>query len=151
MRRTEGESSRVARILLVEDNPDDAAITRRAFERAKIGNPVTVIENGQAALDLLYRNCIEQGAPGFELVLLDLSLPGLDGRTVLRTIWGDKRLRHMPVIILTGSEREADLIESYKGGAVAFLRKPVSVERLLAAIGDLHGYRLLITRGAAAA
>ena len=151
MGQKQDESSRVMRILLVEDNPDDVEITRKAFERAKIGNPITVMENGKAALDLLYRNCIKQREPGFDLVLLDLSLPGMDGLTVLRSIWADKRLRHTAVIILTGSEREADLIAAYKGGAVAFLRKPVEVERLLAAIGDLHGYRLLITRTAEAA
>ncbi len=146
MKQPQLEALRVARILLVEDNPDDAELTRRAFERAKIGNPITVVESGQAALDILYRNCTERGNPGIDMILLDLSLPGLDGRAVLRTVWADKRLRHIPVIILTGSDRETDLIESYKGGAVAFLRKPVEVERLLSAIGDLHGYRLVITR-----
>jgi two-component system response regulator len=146
MKQPQLEALRVARILLVEDNPDDAELTRRAFERAKIGNPITVVDSGQAALDILYRNCTQHGNPGIDMILLDLSLPGLDGRAVLRTVWADKRLRHIPVIILTGSDRETDLIESYKGGAVAFLRKPVEVERLLSAIGDLHGYRLVITR-----
>jgi CheY-like chemotaxis protein len=138
--------ARAARLLLVEDNPDDVVITRRAFERAKIGNPLTVVEDGRAALDLLYDNCSQRDEAGIDLVLLDLELPKLNGRAVLREIWADKRLRHIPVIVLTGSEREDDLIESYKGGAVAFLRKPVDVERLLAAIGDLPGYRLFIAR-----
>jgi two-component system response regulator len=137
---------RMVRILLVEDNPDDVEITRRAFERAKIGNPLSVVGDGQDALDLLYRNCSEQGEPGVEMMLLDLGLPRLDGRAVMREVWADKRLRRIPVIILTGSERENDLIESYKGGAVAFLHKPVDVERLLTAIGDLHGYQLFIAR-----
>ena len=136
--------ARVARILLVEDNPDDVEITRRAFERAKIGNPLTVVGDGQDAMDLLYRNCSERGEPGVEIVILDLGLPRLDGRAVMREIWADKRLRHIPVIILTASERENDLIQAYKGGAVAFMRKPVDVERLLTAIGDLHGYQLFI-------
>lgn len=136
--------ARAARLLLVEDNPDDVDITRRAFERAKIGNPLTVVEDGQAALDLLYRNCSEPEGSRIDLVLLDLELPKVDGRAVMRAIWADKRLRRIPVIILTGSGREDDLIDSYKGGAVAFLRKPVDVERLLTAIGDLHGYRLFI-------
>ena len=138
--------TRIARILLVEDDPDDVEITRRAFERAKIGNELTVIDNGQAALDFLYDNCTEHDDPGADMVLLDLEMPKLDGRAVLREIWSDRRLRHVPVIILTASEREEDLIQSYKGGAVAFLRKPVSVERLLNAVGDLHGYRLYIAR-----
>jgi CheY-like chemotaxis protein len=146
MGETRIAGARVARLLLVEDNPDDAEIARRAFDRAKIGNTVTVVEDGQAALDLLYRNYSELDEPGIDLVLLDLQLPRLDGRAVLRAIWADKRLRHIPVIVLTGSEHEDDLIESYKGGAVAFLRKPVDVERLLTAIGDLNGYRLYIAK-----
>ena len=146
MSTTQLGGARVARILLVEDNPDDAEITQRALDRAKIGNTVTVVRDGQAALDLLYRNCMDRDDPAIDLVLLDLGLPPVDGRTVLREIWADKRLRHIPVIVLTGSQREDDLIESYKGGAVAFLRKPVNVERFLTAIGDLSGYRLFIAR-----
>jgi CheY-like chemotaxis protein len=146
MREKQIGGARIARILLVEDNPDDVEITRRALERAKIGNPLSVVEDGQAALDLLYRNCAERDEPGVDLIVLDLGLPKLDGRAVMREIWADKRLRPIPVIILTGSEREEDLVQAYKGGAVAFLRKPVDVERLLTAIGDLHGYRLFIAR-----
>ena len=146
MKDREIAGARVVRILLVEDNPDDAEVTRRAFERAKIGNNISVVTDGQSALDLLYRNCSELGEPGVEMVLLDLGLPRLDGRAVMREIWADKRLRHIPVIILTASEREDDLIDAYKGGAVAFLHKPVDVERLLTAIGDLHGYQLCIVR-----
>ena len=136
----------VARILLVEDNPDDAELTQRAFERAKIGNALSVVGDGQAALDLLYATWADPRQAPIDMVLLDLSLPKLDGRAVLAAIYKDKRLRHIPVIILTGSEREDDLIQAYKGGAVAFLRKPVDVPRLLTAIGDLHDYRLFIAR-----
>ncbi len=146
MAETHVSGARIARILLVEDDPDDVEITRRAFDRAKIGNELTVMDNGQAALDFLYCNCTEHDDPGTDMVLLDLGMPKLDGRAVLREIWADRRLRHIPVIVLTASEREDDLIESYKGGAVAFLRKPVSVERLLNAVGDLHDYRLYIAR-----
>lgn len=137
---------RVARILLVEDDPDDAEITRRALDRAKIGNPVTVVEDGQAALDYLLSGSNHPSGPNADLILLDLSLPKLDGRALLKELHADKRLRGIPVIILTGSEREDDLISAYKSGAVAFLRKPVDVERLLTAVGDLHGYRLYIAR-----
>lgn len=146
MGETHITGARIARILLVEDNADDVEATRRAFERSKIGNVMTVVEDGQAAMDLLYRSCGASEDMAIDLVLLDLGLPSLDGRAVLREIWADKRLRHIPVIVLTGSAREDDLIESYKCGAVAFLRKPVDVDRLLKAIADLHGYRLFITR-----
>ncbi len=146
MAETHVSGARIARILLVEDDPDDVEITRRAFDRAKIGNELTVLDNGQAALDFLYHNCNEHDDPGTDMVLLDLEMPKVDGRTVLREVWADRRLRHIPVIVLTASEREDDLIQSYKGGAVAFLRKPVSVERLLNAVGDLRDYRLYIAR-----
>ena len=92
-------------LLLVEDNPDDVFITRRTLERAHIGNPLTVVEDGEKALEFLYREAME-GSDRTGLVLLDLGLPKMDGRTVLRKIYDDKRLRHIPVIILTGSAEE---------------------------------------------
>jgi CheY-like chemotaxis protein len=138
---------RIAHILLVEDNPDDVEITRRAFEHAKIGNPLTVVEDGQAALDLLYRSCGERDDPSVDMLLLDLTLPKFDGHAVLREVWADKRLRHIPVVVLSGSERDEDVIQAYKGGAQAFLRKPVDVERLLVAVRDLPDYQLFIARG----
>jgi two-component system response regulator len=138
---------RIAHILLVEDNPDDAEITRRAFEHAKIGNPLTVVEDGQAALDLLYRNCGERDDPSVDMLLLDLGLPKFDGHALLREVWADKRLRHIPVVVLSGSERDEDVIQAYKGGAQAFLRKPVDVERLLVAVRDLRDYQLFIAWG----
>ncbi len=141
---------RVARILLVEDDPDDVVITKRAFAHAKIGNPITVVETGEAALELLYRCGSGRDPEAVDLILLDLGLPKIDGREVMREIWSSKRLRGIPIIVLTGSSRENDLIEAYKGGVVAFLHKPVEVERLLTAIGDLNGFQLLITRSTGA-
>jgi CheY-like chemotaxis protein len=146
MAATQLPGGRVARILLVEDDPDDADITRRALDRAKIGNPITLVEDGEAALNLLLGSSNAPDGPSIDLILLDLSLPKLDGRALLKELHADKRLRHIPVIILTGSEREDDLVTAYKSGAVAFLRKPVDVERFLTAIGDLYGYRLYIAR-----
>jgi two-component system, response regulator len=136
---------RIARILLIEDNPDDAEITQRAFTRAKIANTIKVVNDGESALEQLLQSYGDpQGC--FDMVLLDLGLPRMDGRAVLRAIHGDKRIRHIPVIILTGSDEGDDLISAYKGGAVAFMHKPVSTEHLLSAIGDLHEYRLYIAR-----
>ena len=80
------------------------------------------------------------------LILLDLGLPKIDGREVLRRILADRRLREIPVIVLTGSASEEDMLKSYKSGAVAFLRKPVDVDRLLRAVGDLPSYRLFIAK-----
>ena len=136
---------RIARILLVEDDPSDAEITRRALEHAKIGNPLTVVEDGRAALALLYRNCGEHDDPSIEMLLVALGCRGFDGLAVLREVWTDKRLRHIPVIVLGSSDDSEDVIDAYRGGAQAYLRKPVEVERLLGAVSDLHNYRLFIT------
>ena len=135
----------VPNMLLVEDSEDDVAITRRALARAHIGNHLTVAHDGQEALDLLYADAMA-GSERFGLVLLDLGLPKVDGREVLKRIWGDRRLRHIPVIVLTGSDEDEDMVRSYKSGAVAYLRKPVQVDQLVRAVGDLNGYRLLIAR-----
>jgi two-component system, response regulator len=136
----------VPNLLLVEDSQDDVLITQRALARAHIGNHLTIAGDGQEALDLLYADAME-GHARFGLILLDLGLPKIDGRDVLMRIWGDRRLRHIPVIVLTGSDEDEDMVRSYKSGAVAYLRKPVQVDQLLRAVGDLHGYRLLIARG----
>lgn len=140
-----GPTVQIPNLLLVEDDADDALITRRALERAHIGNHLTVVTDGEAAMELLYREAME-GREQIGMILLDLGLPRMDGRKVLRKIWDDRRLRHIPVIILTGSDEEDDMVKSYKSGAVAFLRKPVQVDQVLRAVGDLHGYRLLIAR-----
>ena len=143
---TSGSSGiHVPNLLLVEDSLDDVVITQRALARAHIGNHLTVANDGQQALDLLYADAMD-GRERFGLVLLDLGLPRVDGREVLKRIWGDRRLRQIPVIVLTGSDEDEDMVRSYKSGAVAFLRKPVQVERLLHTVGDLRGYQLLITR-----
>lgn len=138
-------TAHVPNLLLVEDSDDDVLITRRALERAHIGNNLAVARDGQEALDMLYADAMH-GRDRFGLILLDLGLPKVDGRDVLTKIWGDRRLRHIPVIVLTGSDEDEDMVRSYKSGAVAYLRKPVQVDQLLRAVGDLHGYRLLIAR-----
>jgi two-component system response regulator len=146
--QSSGQSSgtvHVPNLLLVEDSQDDVLITQRALARAHIGNNLTVASDGQQALDLLYADAMD-GRERFGLILLDLGLPKVDGREVLTKIWGDRRLRHIPVIVLTGSDEDEDMVRSYKSGAVAYLRKPVQVDQLLRAVGDLHGYRLLIAR-----
>ena len=136
----------IARILLIEDNPDDAEWVRRVFQRGHLGNPLAVIEDGAKALDVLSRSANDPSGPAFDLVLLDLTLPGLDGRTLFKHFAEDRRLRKIPVIVLTGSQREEDMVSAYKTGAVAFLRKPIDMERFLGIVGDLYGNRLYIVR-----
>ncbi len=145
MKIAPGSGIDIPSLLLVEDDPDDAELTQRALARAGIGNRMTVVSDGEAAMEILYRQAMT-GSDEVGLILLDLGLPKLDGREVLRRVWEDRRLRDIPVIVLTGSAKEEDMLRSYKSGAVAFLRKPVDVDRLLRAVGELHGYRLLIAR-----
>jgi len=142
---THAATAHVPELLLIEDSDDDVVFTRRALERAHIGNHLSVARDGQEALELLYADALT-GNERFGLILLDLGLPKLDGREVLTKIWADRRLRHVPVIVLTGSAEDEDVARSYKSGAVAYLRKPVQVDQLLRAVGDLPTYRVLITR-----
>ncbi len=142
---TVGGAITIPKLLLVDDEPNDATLTRRALERAHIGNELLVVETGEEALEILYRQALEEQEQ-VGLVLLDLRLPKIDGREVLRQIWSDRRLRQIPVIVLTGSGTDEDMLKSYKSGAVAFLRKPVDVDRFLRAVGDLPSYRLVIAK-----
>jgi two-component system response regulator len=138
-------AAHVPELLLIEDSDDDVRLTKRALERAHIGNRLSVARDGQEALDMLYASALG-GGERYGLILLDLGLPKLDGREVLAKIWADRRLRQVPVIVLTGSAEDEDVARSYKSGAVAYLRKPVQVDQLLRAVGDLPDYRLLIAR-----
>lgn len=145
MSQVQISDAQIARILVVEHEPRDAEIIERAFRRAKIGNPLTVVAGGSAALDLLYSHCGEKGGdPGFGMVLLDLDLPESGGPALLEVLEADKRLRGLPVIVLSGST-QYDLLALYKRGALAVLTKPIEVDRLLLALGDLQGYQLFIT------
>ena len=134
-------------VLLVEDNPDDEALTLRAFKKNNIKNEVYVARDGQEALDFVFcegryagrdPNCLP------ELVLLDLKLPKIDGIEVLKKIKSDPRTRLLPVVILTSSKEEQDLIESYSLGANSYIRKPVDFEQFIEAVRQLGIYWLLI-------
>ena len=128
-------------ILLVDDNPSDIKLAQRAFEKCKIGNELVVAEDGQAALDCLF------GEPSRELpavVLLDLKLPRVEGLEVLRQIRENKRTRLLPVVVLTTSTEERDLINSYSLGANSYVRKPVNFEEFLAVIARLGDYWLAL-------
>jgi CheY-like chemotaxis protein len=136
----------VVKILVVEDNADDLELMRLAFRRGGIANPLLAAKDGAEALDLLYQDALA-GRRDINLVVLDLTLPRVDGREVLKRIWDDKRLRHIPVIVLSGSKSDVDLISSYKTGAVAFLRKPIQVLDFLQAILDLNSYKIVVVKG----
>jgi CheY-like chemotaxis protein len=128
-----------APILLVEDNPDDEALTLRAFSKTNIGNPVHVVRDGQEALDYLLGD-----APLPSLVLLDLKLPKVDGLEVLRQIRANDRTAILPVVILTSSREEQDLVSGYRLGANSYVRKPVDFGSFLEATRQLGLYWLVL-------
>jgi two-component system response regulator len=130
-------------ILLVEDSEDDFEATSRAFKKVNLRNPVVWCQSGQAALDYLKRDGAYKAsgtvtAPG--LVLLDLNMPGLDGRKTLQAIKQDEALKRIPVIILTTSADERDIKACYQLGANTYVQKPVSFEGLIEAIQRLKSY-----------
>lgn len=131
-------------ILLVEDNPDDVKLTMRAFRKVNLRNQVLVARDGQEALDLLLGNGEQGRNPQPTLVLLDLKLPKVDGLEVLRRIRANERTRLLPVVILTSSREERDLVSSYSLGANSYVRKPVAFEEFLGAVHQLGLYWLLL-------
>lgn len=136
------QAKKAQSILLVEDSEDDYEATTRAFKKANLYNPVTWCNSGQDALDLLTRkgqySSRRQDLPG--LILLDLNMPGLDGRKTLKLIKSDQALRHIPVIILSTSNDERDVEGCYQMGANTYVQKPVSFEGLIEAIKRLKQY-----------
>ncbi|HEX4601538.1 MAG TPA: response regulator [Gemmatimonadales bacterium] len=132
-------------ILLVEDNPDDEALTRRALAKNNIHNDVVVAHDGAEALDYLLGTGGRAGTPGApEVILLDLKLPKVDGLEVLRRIRADERTRLLPVVILTSSREERDLIAGYGLGANSYIRKPVDFGQFVEAVRQLGLYWLVL-------
>lgn len=133
-------------ILLVEDNPDDQALTLRALKRNNILNTITVASDGAEALELLIGGGADVTLPG--LILLDLNLPKVDGLEVLRRIRADQRTQIIPVVVLTSSKLDEDVIASYRNGANAYVRKPVKFSDFVEAIGTLGLFWLLLNEAA---
>ncbi|MFL5358060.1 response regulator [Archangium sp.] len=134
-------------ILLVEDNPDDVDLTRRAFQRAGVTQPLEVVEDGVEALDYLFARGAYSGRAGQPLpalVLLDLKLPRLDGHEVLRQLRANMLTRFLPVVVLTSSDEQKDLVESYSQGCNSYVRKPVSYNEFVEAARQLGLYWLML-------
>ena len=134
-------------ILLVEDNPDDVALTMRAFKRCHLANPIAVVRDGVEALDFLFARSDYQGRasqPLPTLVILDLKLPRLDGLGVLKAIRAAEHMRFLPVVILTSSKEEQDLVSGYTLGANSYVRKPVDFTEFMEAARVLGIYWLML-------
>ncbi|MBU2009792.1 MAG: response regulator [Chloroflexi bacterium] len=133
-------------ILLVEDNPDDVELTLRAFRKSNVANEIVVARDGAEALDYLFGTGPYAGrAPSImpEVVLLDLKLPRIDGLEVLRRLRADERTKLLPVVILTSSKEEKDLVNGYKFGANSYVRKPVDFDQFIKAVQQLGLYWLV--------
>jgi CheY-like chemotaxis protein len=133
-------------VLLVEDDPGDELITREAFEDNKIRNNLHVVRDGLEALDFVYRRGPHTGAPRPDLILLDLNLPKYDGRQVLGRIKSDPDLRAIPVVVLTTSSAEEDILRSYELFANAFVSKPVDIDRFMAVIRQIDEFFVTVVR-----
>jgi len=136
-------------ILLVEDNPDDESLTLRALKKSNITNKVYVVRDGVEALDYLFAAGTYAGRDLSDppaVVLLDIKLPKLDGLEVLKSLRADERTKLIPVVMLTSSTQEEDIIASYKLGANSYVRKPVDFNQFAEAVRQLGLYWLLVNQ-----
>lgn len=131
-------------ILLVEDNSDDEILTLRALGKKNVANRVEVARDGAEALSYLLGDDVRPPGELPELILLDLKLPKVDGLELLRRIRGDERTRYLPVVVLTSSDEERDLVESYRLGANSYVRKPVDFDAFTEAVAELGLYWLVL-------
>ncbi|WP_371525411.1 response regulator [Streptomyces sp. NBC_01283] len=133
-------------VLLVEDDPGDELMTREAFEDNKIRNTLHVVRDGEEALDFLYQRGEYTAAPRPDLILLDLNLPKYDGRQVLEKVKSDQDLQDIPVVVLTTSAAEEDILRSYKLHANAYVTKPVDLDQFIAAVRQIDDFFVQVVR-----
>jgi len=131
-------------ILLVEDNPADVRLTREALQEAKVLNTLHVVEDGVEAMDFLHKRGLYANGPSPDLILLDLNLPRKDGREVLAEIKQDEKLKFIPVVVLTTSRAEEDIVRSYNLHANAFVTKPVDLKQFLEAVRVIEEFWLAV-------
>jgi two-component system, chemotaxis family, response regulator Rcp1 len=140
------EHGKAINILLVEDNEPDVVLTREAFREAKISNSLFVVEDGAEAMHFLYRRGKYSEMPRPDLILLDLNLPKKDGRAVLAEIKSDPELTSIPVVILTTSSDEKDVIRAYTAHANCYIIKPVDFLQFMGIVRSIEGFWLTVVR-----
>jgi chemotaxis family two-component system response regulator Rcp1 len=139
-----GDGSRPVEILLVEDNPGDVGLTREALKEGKVRNRLHVVEDGVEALEFLRREGKFADVPCPDVILLDLNLPRKDGREVLAEIKADKDLMQIPVVVLTTSSSEQDILKSYALHANCYITKPVDLDQFIEVVKAIEGFWLTI-------
>ncbi|MBI5360714.1 MAG: response regulator [Planctomycetes bacterium] len=136
-------------ILLVEDNPHDVELTKRALEKHKVANRIFVVKDGEEALEYIFsegRYAHKKKKTNPKLILLDLKLPKVDGLEVLRRVKSDKNTKTIPVVMLTSSQMESDIIESYRLGVNSYIVKPVEFDAFAKSVSELGLYWLVINQ-----
>ena len=140
------ENLSVVTVLLVEDDPGDVVLIKEAFEFNKVHNALHIVSDGVDALDFLHRRNGHEGAPRPDLVLLDLNLPRKDGREVLAEVKADKDLRTIPIVVLTTSEAEEDILRSYDLHANAYVTKPVDFDRFIEVVRQIDEFFVTVVK-----
>jgi CheY-like chemotaxis protein len=133
-------------VLLVEDDAGDEMITREAFQQNKIANTLHVARDGAEGLDFLYRRGEHHNAPRPDLILLDLNLPKFDGRQILEILKNDPTLHHIPIVVLTTSSAQEDILRSYKLHANAYITKPVDFDQYLKVVRQIDEFFAQVVR-----
>ncbi|MBY0547911.1 MAG: response regulator [Candidatus Obscuribacterales bacterium] len=129
--------SRHIEVLMIEDSPTDVMFAREAFSAAKLLNNVSVVEDGVSAMSYLRKESGYSAATTPDLIFLDLNLPGKHGSEILRDIKADAQLKHIPIVILTTSDDEQDILNSYRDSAACFITKPVDMQKFIAVARDI--------------
>jgi len=133
-------------ILLIEDNPGDVDLTKEALQDAKVRNRLNVVDDGAKAVDFLYKRGAYADAPRPDIILLDLNLPKKDGRQVLEEIKADPQLADIPVVILTTSQAEEDIVRSYQLHANCYITKPVDFKQFMHVVKSIEEFWLTVVK-----
>lgn len=140
------KNNRSVEILLIEDNEADVRLTKEGIKEAKIRNSLSIVNDGEAAMAYLNKQSPYQNTTTPDLILLDLNLPKMDGRQVLEEIKEDSNLKHIPVVILTSSNAEKDILKSYKLHANCYITKPIGLEQFVEVIKSIEDFWFSIVK-----